>query len=82
MEEELKAVEKYLNTGGKIQSPTSLLPSKEFSDREKRALPAVMGWEVGADAAPLTLIELNWFKTADELDYLHWMEAKALKREI
>lgn len=35
------------------------------------------GWEVGADVAPLKLIEINWFKAADELDYLHWMEAKA-----
>lgn len=77
MEEELKAAEQYLSTGGKIQSPTSLLPSKGLSGREKRALPAVVGWEVGADAAPLGFIELNWFKAADELDYLHWMEAKA-----
>lgn len=37
--EELKAAEQYLNTGGKIQSPASLLPSKGLSDREKRALP-------------------------------------------
>lgn len=43
----LKAAKQYLNICGKIQSPTSLLPSKVLSDREKRALPAVMGWEMG-----------------------------------
>lgn len=59
MEEELKAAEHYLNTDGKIQSPTSLLPSKGLSEREKRALPAAMGWEVGAGAASLRFIELN-----------------------
>lgn len=59
MVEELKAAEQYLNNGGEIQIPTSLLPSKGLSDREKRALPAVMGGEVGAGAAPLNLIELN-----------------------
>lgn len=61
--EELKAAEQYLSTGGRIQSPTSLLPAKD----------SVTGRR---EYCPLKLIELNLFKAA-ELDYLDWMEAKA-----
>lgn len=72
----LKAAEQYLNICGKIQM------SYLFPSQQRRALPAVMGWEMEADEAPMKLIELNWFKAAYELNYFHWMEAKTYKREI
>lgn len=37
MEEELKAAEQYLSTGGKIQSPTSLLQRTQWEGEEGTA---------------------------------------------
>ena len=83
MEEELKTAKEYLNIYGKMQRVLLVyFPAEDWVAGRTAALPTVMGCKTGADAAPLRWIESNWFKWADELDQLHWIEAKAWKREI
>lgn len=78
MEEELKAGKQYLNTDGKMQRVLpAYFPAQDWVAGRIGALPAVVGWEMGADAAPWRLIESSWFKSTDELDRLHCIEAKA-----
>lgn len=73
-----KSWKQYLNRGSKMQRVLpAYFPAQDWVAGRTGALPAVVGWEMGADAARWRLIESNWFESADELDQLDWIEAKA-----